>query len=420
MRILLVSQSFYPHIGGVSTYQYCLARGLKSAGVEVIVYHMRAKGGARHECIQGIEVIRGPQVDASPAAWERYSTVKEHLYMLNHDLVDDRYQGDEEFLTNGVAQLHDRMEEEIADLICKQRIDVLHVNDYQVMPALNRISGQLPSLLSWHSPFPIRVEGHVRSVVRAMSKYRAVAFSNPLYVAHACQAGLPENRTILLTPFSDTKLFAQRPGDPKLLRQRYGIPFDAVVVTCVQRFDAKAGHDPFLAAAEPLLARYPKLWLLLVGGESFTDSVSPIRRTHREAVETRARTSSFKERIVMTGRVPFDDLADVYQTTDIFVMFSRRECFGLAILEAMASGLPVVGSDVDGIAYQIEHGKTGVLVPVGDLPAASNAIETLILDRALRRTLGDAARQSALSRFGIDIQIRRHIKVYQDLLEGLP
>ncbi|UOF91455.1 glycosyltransferase family 4 protein [Fodinisporobacter ferrooxydans] len=102
---------------------------------------------------------------------------------------------------------------------------------------------------------------------------------------------------------------------------------------------------------------------------------------------------------------------------DIFALPSRAEAFGSVFAEACLAGLACVGTQVGGIAEQIVHGKTGLLVPVDDAFALSDAIQTLIDDPAYRKKLAEAGRQHALQRFSLDRVVKEYEEIYKDILE---
>lgn len=94
-----------------------------------------------------------------------------------------------------------------------------------------------------------------------------------------------------------------------------------------------------------------------------------------------------------------EELRQLYRSSDVFVLPSRSEPFGIAAVEAIASGLPVVATDVGGLTDIVEDGVNGVVVPPGDGRCLDGALETLLADPARRRALGAAGRRLAEARF---------------------
>jgi glycosyltransferase involved in cell wall biosynthesis len=106
------------------------------------------------------------------------------------------------------------------------------------------------------------------------------------------------------------------------------------------------------------------------------------------------------------------DVPDLLADADVFVLSSRSEGHPVAILEAMAAGLPVVASRVGGVPEQVSHGETGLLVEPGDPDALAAALQLLATDPALRLRLGAAGRERAERFFDLDAFRRAHVELY--------
>ena len=112
-----------------------------------------------------------------------------------------------------------------------------------------------------------------------------------------------------------------------------------------------------------------------------------------------------------------DHIAPLLRTADLFLLPSSSESFGLAALEAMASRVPVIASDVGGLPELIDDGITGHLLPVGDVNGmATRAIE-LLSDADRRRGMGEAARRAATDRFDFRRLVPQYEAVYRRVLE---
>jgi len=93
------------------------------------------------------------------------------------------------------------------------------------------------------------------------------------------------------------------------------------------------------------------------------------------------------------GWTPHENLPKVYSKADIFVLPSYTEALGIVIMEAMASGLPVIATKTSGAQDLVEDGKTGFLVPIGNTIALKEKIKVLLENPGLRRTMGSAGRE---------------------------
>jgi glycosyltransferase involved in cell wall biosynthesis len=112
------------------------------------------------------------------------------------------------------------------------------------------------------------------------------------------------------------------------------------------------------------------------------------------------------------GFVPPAELDRLYARAAVVACPSRREGFGVACLEAMAHGRPVVASGVGGLLDLVVNGETGILVEPGNVPALRRALERLLADAALRRRMGEAGRRRAAERFSWDSVTTKTLDVY--------
>jgi N-acetyl-alpha-D-glucosaminyl L-malate synthase BshA len=114
------------------------------------------------------------------------------------------------------------------------------------------------------------------------------------------------------------------------------------------------------------------------------------------------------------------DLPAVLRAGDVFLLPSETESFGLAALEALACGVPVVASAVGGLPEVIPEGHVGFLRPLGDVVAMADAVTRLLDDPALRQEMGAAARRLAETRYRLDPAVDRYLAIYHRVLHRLP
>jgi glycosyltransferase involved in cell wall biosynthesis len=113
---------------------------------------------------------------------------------------------------------------------------------------------------------------------------------------------------------------------------------------------------------------------------------------------------------------PTDDVPEVWRNSHIAVLPSHREGLGMSLIEAAACGRPAVTTDVPGCRQAVEHGKTGLVVPLKDPVALADAIGKLALDPALRQHLGQAARTRAEAKFGLEAVRGQLMTLYRGIL----
>lgn len=191
------------------------------------------------------------------------------------------------------------------------------------------------------------------------------------------EAGVPPDRIeTIYTPIQ-----IPSPTTCSTLREELGLSDEDVVVGCVATMRAKKGHMALLEAIEPLINITPSLHLVLVG------SGSPVF----EQLQTHVSERGLWGQVHLLGRR--EDVPNLLAGFDLFALPTEQEALGTAFLEAAAMGLATIGTDVGGVPETIQHGETGLVVPVGDIPALRAALERLIRDPALRRRMGEAGRR---------------------------
>ena len=135
-------------------------------------------------------------------------------------------------------------------------------------------------------------------------------------------------------------------------------------------------------------------------------------------VRERIEHPDLRGRVVVHGLIAPAGVHKMYLTVDAFLLPSFEEPYGTVWGEAMAAGLPVVGWQAGNLPFLADHGRDGLLVPVGDVLALRGAIESLARDPALRERLGRAANLRAASRPTWDETAARFFAIIQDVLAG--
>jgi glycosyltransferase involved in cell wall biosynthesis len=172
------------------------------------------------------------------------------------------------------------------------------------------------------------------------------------------------------------------------LRQLLGIPSDAPVLLFLGRVTVDKGVRELLEAFQRLKTSLCDANLVLVGpfdtGSGVAGSI----------------LLSHIEHIVDVHVVGYTDSPESYLSiADILCLPSYREGFGTVVIEAAAMGVPTIGTEIYGLSDAVVHGETGLLVPPRNVEELASALEKLLADKPLRKKMGEAARQRALTLF---------------------
>jgi lipopolysaccharide/colanic/teichoic acid biosynthesis glycosyltransferase len=248
--------------------------------------------------------------------------------------------------------------------------------------------------------------------VTCVCAHRVVCIS-PSIRERAIQLGLvpPEKARVLGNGSRgvDTERFTpmlRKTEQVAQLRQTLGLAGNETVVGFVGRFVKDKGIRELVEAFRELSASRPDLRLLLVGDFESGDPVEPDVRQYIESIPA----------ILRPGFVA--DTAPYYALMDVFVLPTYREGFPGVPLEAQASEVPVVTTNATGAVDSVQHGITGLIVPVKDVKALTGAIDTLLRNPTMRADMGHAGRKWMEQAFRPEAIWQAHADMYREMLEA--
>lgn len=291
--------------------------------------------------------------------------------------------------------------------------------DYDVVQAhwvvpngllLPSVAGRVATAVGLHGSdvFMAEKAGVAAWTRRALRSVDTLTGCSPELVERVCAVGFPSDRSRVIPYGVDVELFhpaADGDGEAARWRAELGIPAAAVVLLSVGRMVSKKGYQHLVPALAELLAKAPDLHVVFAGGG---DLLPELRRGAAE----------FADRVHFPGVVYRDRLPALYRAADCFVLPAVHDAEGNVdglpnvILEAMASGLPVVASAISGIPLAVEDGVNGRLVPEADPPALVEALTSLALDADSRRSMGEASRRRAIMHHTWDTIAGRYRQAY--------
>jgi len=298
----------------------------------------------------------------------------------------------------------------LAKIMREFRPDIVHSRNWgaiEAMPAA-RMSGVPVAIHSEHGYEVDMLDGLPwrRRVLRRVAYAAAemiFTVTEELRAYHARQAWLPKERIRVLPNGVDTARFIRRPGESQETRQQLGFGDESLVIGAVGRLVSIKDHSTLLKAAEILIDRGIPVAILLVGS-------GPELAKLQTLVAASPRLSG---RVFFTGAA--SDVAPLLNAMDIFVLPSLSEGMSNTILEAMASGLPVVATRVGGNPELVEEERSGWLFEPGDVMGLAAILEQMARDSDLRQALGHAARHRAVEHFSLEGMIERYRNLYIEL-----
>ncbi|HUF28926.1 MAG TPA: glycosyltransferase family 4 protein [Gemmatimonadaceae bacterium] len=349
MRVGIVTQSYYPRFGGVTEHAHHSAEELAHLGhdVTIVTSHFRGEGAQR----PGVERVG-----------------RNLLVPFNRAFVD---------LTVGW-----NLESRLRTLFRRHAFDVIHVHGPPSpgLPLLAVMAAECPQVGTFHMTGRSRMLELVRGPLsRRIERLTArIAVSN---TARDCAEHYFPGEYRVVPNGVDTDRF--NPEQPPF---RYWRSPDRVNILFVGRLDPRKGVKLLIEAVPELVRRTRGRARVMVIGDSYL-------RGRLEA----SVPAAMRGHIVFLGAVPPADLPRWYATADIFVSpATGNESFGIVLLEAMASGCPVVCSDIPGYRCAVGYEGAALLHAPGDSRGLTDAVCRLVEDARFRARLGAAGRLRAL------------------------
>ena len=377
----MLTWEFPPRIiGGISTHVYHLSRALVERGTSVRVITCDFPNAPSEEIIDGVSVSR---VDSG--------RVPESNFLL------------------WIYHLNSQMISKTIELFETERFELIHAHDWVVGRAAVELKNRLglPLISTIHATEIGRggsLDGEYRRKVRDIERLLVeqsdgiICCSN--YMLDHIQHVLGAVKTKIRVIPNGVEASRFNNGHPPQLIPT-GVSEDRKTILYVGRIVREKGVFTLLDAFEKLRKRGKDVNLVLVGEGPLKEDLA------KEVLQRK-----LNDRVKLAGFVDEKKLVSLYNSSDAFVLPSHFEPFGMVALEAMASRVPVVVSDVGGLSEIVEDGITGVKVPASDPSALAEGILRVLEDRELSEQLRENAYRAVQERYRWDMIAEKTIEAY--------
>ena len=274
--------------------------------------------------------------------------------------------------------------------------DVLHAQYASSSGLLGALTGFHPFFISvWGTDIYDFPKGSL--IRRKIIEYNLWKADKILSTSHdmARETMLYTSKQVIVTPFGiDVEKYS--PADGR-------IETGSIVIGTIKRLHKKYGIDNLIRVFSELVKTVPEkdLRLAIAGSgeeeQSLRDLVSELGMT---------------ERVTFHGFLPIHSVPEFLRSIDIAVFLSHKESFGVAVLEASASGLPVVVTDVGGLPEVVSHGETGFIHKDNDHEGVLNSLTELVKNSDFRRTMGSSGREFVLAKYSDVMCNQQMLDVY--------
>jgi len=195
--------------------------------------------------------------------------------------------------------------------------------------------------------------------------------------------------------------------DKSSIRNEYNVKDDEILLLLVSRLTAEKNILFIANAVKKILKENSKVKLLVAGGGYLSSEIIKI-----------AENEGIADKIIITGELSHEKIADYFAAGDIFIYGSKSETQGMVITEAMYMGLPIVAVDATGTSSLVKNDENGFLVSENE-EEFSGAVEKLIKDKNLREQFGQASKKIAEEHFTSDVCAKKMLEVYEKAIMSL-
>ena len=307
-----------------------------------------------------------------------------------------------------------RSVQRLVELCARRRIDIIHAHDAgsQLAGAMAcRRSPKMRLLMTFHRSLSIESSRFRDKIRNAYS----TALSSAIVVGsserrrHFIDNNYVRPSKVVRIPFGlDVASYVADLDVREEVRRELQIEEGVVAFAAIGHFGAEKGIDQAILAFRRLREKRPELEVDLLVCGAGTESQ---RRTIDEAIEGDSRIRLLGYR---------GDIPRLMQGVDVLLHAPRQEAFGLVVVEAMASGLPVLATNVGGLTDLVVDRRTGLLANDGDAAALSDRSEKMAENAEMRREMGAAGRDRAVNEYTVRLCAERHRTLYLDVLHERP
>lgn len=296
----------------------------------------------------------------------------------------------------------------IADFANKNKIEIIHAHvgrDYIPASISCRISKETKFVLTRHVLFPMKPfhKFALSNVEKAVAVSSAVGKNLENIFLKKKITTIPNG--ISITEESRQKAEKLR----EEFRSLHNIPFDAKLVGTMGELKELKGQRDFVLAANETAKQMPETRFVIVGKDH------SMNHSFRRELKRLVKVFGLEESFLFLDWV--DETTSFFAALDVYVSPSHSESFGLAILEAMTLGKPIVSTETDGAKELLQNNFSGRLVKIKEPFELSETICDLLKDEGLRENLGKNAQKTALEKFTLDKMIEQTEKVYEEVLQ---
>jgi glycosyltransferase involved in cell wall biosynthesis len=288
-------------------------------------------------------------------------------------------------------------------LLRRERPDLVHCHSRRGADfpgGWGALSARIPAVVSRRVDSP---ESPTAAAIRYMPFRKVIAISENIAAVLGASRVRPDKLTVIRSAVDADSMTLD--ADRAILSREFGIRENGFAIAVIAQLIRRKGHRFLLDVIPGLLAEHPDIQVVFFGQGAADSQLRALAA--RLGCSVAVHFAGFRH-----------DIDEYLSAFDLLVHPAEREGLGVAMLKAAAAGLPVIAFDIAGCREAVQHLKTGILVPPGDLAGLQAAIGTLYEEPDIRAEMGAAGRRRMQDEFSIETMAERYLDVYREVLNA--
>ena len=415
MKIAITSDFYYPMTNGVAVFSHNLAKGLAKRGHEVMVICPSMTGKYYVRTEEGVKTVHLSSV-RFPFYPDQIHIVPEQKKFLGLTLPRIAYKNGIRIAKRPYHELKNALDEFQPDVIHNQMVITIamavryYVKHHKAVPLVStghaypdNLTGQMRWLHLMKKP----TDAVVRTYFASFLKMANYATAPTETAVGDLVPGGSRNLKIPIEALSngvDLKEFSKRKPNAAILK-KYHLNPDTPRVLYVGRVDPEKSIDKVVLAFRDVLLKVPGAELVIVGDG-----------TSKTKLENLAKDLEIEDHVKFLGKVLLPDLADIYRAGTVFVTASQTETQGIVLIEAAATGLPLVAVNAGAVGEICQDKKNGILCHPHNIPEITKAMIKILTDTPLREKYSEESLEIA-KKHDLNNTLSRFEEIYRTAIK---
>lgn len=388
MRICYLAPAYHPIVGGAETYVKTIAEGMASRGHEVTVVTDNRENLEPYIELNGVRLFRVSKF------WKDVN-----------DITKIRWE-----------QLYFSLLAEIGEIVDRNQFDIIHANslDTSLLASMIGFDKNIPIISTIHEQHPEKEpvgKGKCDLVYQRSNIAKFIAGSE-FYYNKALGFTVPEKIQLIYHGVDSKKFYPATKKDMSM-REKFNIPEDAPLFLSAARLKERKGLLELIQAFSKVLETNSNAHLIIAG------SCNSASREYADGLYKEIEIRNLKGKVQITEEITHEQMPFLMRASDIVVQPSHAEGLGLSVIEALATGKPVISTNIEGIIEIIDNSDIGCLVEPKNVESLSKACIEILANSIRRNELARNGYERFKNHFSLNNQLSQTESIYRGIINDV-